>query len=374
MEMQDNNTQKKEISPTEAQTLSFLQMNAAELRQHLENLALENPLMELESLNTQQKYDVRKLYSPDEQNRVYERLDRKDRQDPWNLDAAGSESLSDSLIFQLGGLKLDRRKRRVLEYMILNLEPSGYLKMSSEDIAAATGETPEEIDSLLALLQTLEPDGIGARSLPECLAIQLRKNHPQDKTALAIVTEYLEMLGDDRLPELAQLLDVTPGEILRAARVIRSLNPRPGASFGERRIMQYIRPDLVVVKFSGYYDILVNESLLPPVGFSEEYLEMLQTSDSGEVTSYLKDKKEQLEQTIACLEQRSRILLALGRFIVQKQQPFFQNGPGHLTAFSYTDAASSLSVSEDVIACAARDKFLQCTFGIFPVGYFFAEG
>lgn len=373
MDTQMNPNLKQTTSPKLTEFTAILQMNLAELHQHLQNLALENPLMDLESAQATQAFDTRKVYAPDDQNRVYARQDRKDSLDPWNLDISMRETLSDTLMAQLGGLKLDTLQRRVLTYMILNLEPTGYLEMEPVDVAQATGVTPDEAESLLRILQTLEPDGIGARSLPECLAIQLKKNHPEDHTALAIAQNYLELFGKNQLPTLARKLHVPLDEVLRAGRVIRSLNPRPGAAFGERRYMQYIRPDLAVVKFQGYYDILVNESLLPTIRLNEEYLDMMKNSESSEVTTYLTAQKRQLDRTSECLEQRNQTLLALGRLIVQKQQIFFQNGPGHLVSFSLAEAAADLQIPESVVRCAVKDKFLQCTFGIFPLSYFFVQ-
>ena len=374
MELQMKTSQKLGVSQRMIESSEILQMNLDELRQYLENLSLENPLMELEPPPAEQKYDIRRSSAPDEQNRVYERQDRKDSQDLWNLNTKNTETLSDSLISQLGGLKLTHAERRILEYMILNLEPSGYLGMELQDIAEAVEAPLEEVTKMLQFLQTMEPDGIGARSLPECLCIQLQKNHPEDETAFAIAREYLEMLGKNQLPALAKKLHRPLDEILRACRVIRSLNPRPGASFGDRRYMQYIHPELVVVKFQGYYDILLNDAALPPIRFNSFYLDMLQNHDSGEVTSYLSEKKKQLDWITQCMEQRNKTLLSLGRLIVQKQQSFFQNGPGYLTSFSQAEAAALLNIHESTVSRAVKDKFLQCSFGIFPLGYFFVQG
>ncbi len=366
--------QKMGVSQRMVESSEILQMNIAELHQYLENLSLENPLLELDPPPAEQTYEVQRVTAPDEQNRAYERQDRKDSLDPWNLSTNNTETLSESLIFQLSGLKLKPSGHRTLEYMILNLEPSGYLEMELADIAKAVEVPLEEAEKMLQLLQTMEPDGIGARSLPECLCIQLQKNFPKDETAFAIARDYLEMLGKNQLPALAKKLHKPLDEVLRACRVIRSLNPRPGASFGDRRYMQYIHPELIVVKFQGYFDILLSDAALPRIHPNSFYLDMLESHDSDEVTAYLSEKKKQLDWITQCMEQRNKTLLALGRLIVEKQQGFFRNGPGYLSSFNQAEAASLLHIDESTISRTVRDKFLQCSFGIFPLSYFFVQG
>jgi len=374
MELQMKPAQKTGVSQRMVESSEILQMNIAELHQYLENLSLENPLMELDPPPAEQTYEVQRVTASDEQNRTYERQDRKDSLDPWNLSTNNTETLSESLIFQLSGLKLKPSQHRTLEYMILNLEPSGYLEMELADIAEAVEVPLEEAEKMLQLLQTMEPDGIGARSLPECLCIQLQKNFPKDETAFAIARNHLEMLGKNQLPALAKKLHQPLDEILRACRVIRSLNPRPGASFGDRRYMQYIHPELIVVKFQGYFDILLSDAALPRIHPNSFYLDMLESHDSDEVTAYLSEKKKQLDWVTQCMEQRSKTLLALGRLIVEKQQGFFRNGPGYLSSFNQAEAAALLHIDESTISRTVRDKFLQCSFGIFPLSYFFVQG
>lgn len=374
MQIELTPTQKLNISGRMIQSSEILQMNLPELGQYLEKLAMENPLMELEAPPSEYEHTVQLTYRSDDQNPVYDRQDRKDAQDLWNRGSDSSETLEESLLFQINDLSLTDRQRHIMEYMILNLEPSGYLEMPLKEIAEAVQTSLDEITALLSLLQTLEPLGIGARSLPECLCIQLKKEHPEDQTALAIAREHLELLAKNQMHTLARKLRVSLDEVLRACKVIRSLNPRPGASFGDRRYVSYIRPELAVVRFQDHFDIVLNDSLLPPIRYNEEYMQMLSTPSSNEVAGYLSDKKRQLDWVVQCVEQRNETLLSLGKLIVRKQQDFFLHGSGYLHSFSQAEAADLLQIHESTISRAVKDKFLQCTFGVFPLSYFFVQG
>lgn len=374
MNLQISNSIRTTASQKMIQSSAILQMNTLELRQYLEQLALENPMMEFQTSYDESAEKQEWLRTQDEQNRVYEREERKNAADALHDSSSAAETLSDSLLFQLNGLSLTSAEQNLLKYMILNLESSGYLEMPLEDIAAATGHPLSEIAHLLSILQSLEPEGVGARSLQECLEIQLRRSHPEDHTALEIVSGHLEMVGKNQLPALAKKLRQPLDEILRACKVIRSLNPRPGSCFGERKYLPYIHPELIIVKFKGYYDILLNDSSLPPIHFNRDYLQMLEQGISENAAAYLLEKKKQLEWVADCIRRRNELLLNLGHLIVEHQQDFFRYGPGHRQIFSQAEAASILGVHESSVSRALKDKYLQCSFGIFPLNYFFVQG
>lgn len=367
-------SQKQTITYQMIQSSEILQMNNMELEVYLQNLALENPLLDFEEPSED---DIRKkewLNGLDEQNRVYEKQERQEASDPWNLDTAMTETLEDSLLLQVNALDLPYSKAHILNFLIQSLESSGYLTTPLEEIANACHCTLAEAEELLKLLQTLEPDGIGARSLTECLSIQLKKQAPDQELALLIVQHYLDLLGKNQIPAMARALHRSQKEVLEACCLIRSLNPKPGSAFGDRHYMPYIRPELVIIRFDGYYDILLNDSSIPTFRMNAYYLELLKEGGTGEAAKYLKAKKEELDQIQENIRRRSSTLLFLGKLIVEHQQDFFLHGPGHLHTFLQSSAASILGVHESVISRAASDKYLQCQYGVFPLSYFFVQG
>lgn len=374
MDMELRPSQKQIVTHQMIQSSEILQMNNMELEVYLQNLALENPLLDFEA---PQEEDVRKkewLNALDEQNRVYEKQERQDASDPWNLDTAMTETLEEVLMLQINSLDLTDEQTSTLLYLVQNLESSGYLNTPLEEIASACHVSLSELEELLGVLQTLEPCGVGARSLSECLSIQLKKHAPDNQLALSIVNDCLDLLGKNQIPNIARALHHSQKEVLQACSLIRSLNPKPGSSFGDRRYMPYIRPELLIVRFDGYFDILLNDASIPAIRMNSYYLELLKDGQVKDAMPYLKKKKEELDQLQEHIRHRSGTLLALGKLIVEHQQDFFQNGPGHLHTFLQSTAASILGVHESVISRAANDKYLQCQYGVFPLSYFFVQG
>ena len=343
MNMELRPSLKQTITHQMIQFSEILQMNNMELEVYLQNLALENPLLDFEEPPEE---DIRKkewLNTLDEQNRFYEKQERQEASDPWNLDTAMTETLEESLLLQVNGLDLPDEKVRILHFLIQSLENNGYLSTPLEEIASVCHCSLTEAAEALALLQTLEPDGVGARTLGECLSIQLKKIAPDQALALRIVQDYLDLLGKNQIPAMARALH------------------RP-------------QKELVIIRFDGYFDILLNDSSIPALRMNSYYLELLKEGKTEDTARYLRKKKEELEQIQSSIRQRSGTLLSLGKLIVEHQQDFFLHGPGHLHTFLQTTAASILRVHESVISRAARDKYLQCQYGIFPLSYFFVQG
>jgi len=371
MQMQTGQFLKQIVSQRMVQSAQILQLNTVELRAYLQNLALENPLMEFVPPASCAAHRQEAISFPDEQNRAYDRQERICAQDPWNVDVA--ETLPEALDFQLSGMSLCADRRQILEHMIHNLDSNGYLCVPLQDIQAAFDCDEETVSELLAVLQSLEPYGVGARTLSECLCIQLRRLYPHEQAALYIAQNELELLGKNQLPALARKLHKPLPEILHACDVIRSLNPRPGASYSDGSCMSYLYPELLVRQEHGRFQIVQNDAQPLTVQFNAAYLQMLRDGPEDAV-AYLAKKKEQLDWVRQCIAQREQTLLSLGNLIVDVQQSFFQNGPGYLKNFTQAEAAKALDVHESTISRAVRAKYLQCTWGTFPLQYFFPQG
>lgn len=371
MQIQMESSLKQTASQKMIQSAQILQRNTAELRQYLQELSLENPLMEFVPPAASDAPRREPSRTADEQNPLYDRQERATARDIWNTDA--TQTLSDVLLFQLSALALRPGKHRILEHMIYNLDSNGYLSVALEDIQTAFGSDKVAVTEALALLQNLEPCGVGARDLSECLCIQLRRLHPNEGIAMEIAREELELLGKNQLPGLAKKLHQPLEAVLHARDVILSLNPRPGASYGDGGCMPYIYPELLVFRENGEFYIRLNESQPLTVQFDESYLRMLQ-GNTGEVAAYLQKKKEQLEWVQQCIVQRNQTLLSLGNLILREQRAFFSGGSGCLRNYSQAEAARTLCVHESTVSRAIQGKYLQCTWGIFPLQYFFPQG
>lgn len=373
MQLKNEPLQKQILAPQMIQSMQILQFSNLQLQEYLENLSLENPMMEFTPPASHYEARQEQPRHRDEQNQAYERIESDRLKDPWGNIAAG-ETLAEILLFQIRGMSLSGQERRILTYLIHNLESSGYLPVSVEDTRQVFGCSTETVERMLAILQNLEPSGVGARNVSECLCIQLCQNHPGEALALEIARNHLELLGKNQMKQLSRLLKTPLEEVLRACDLIRRLNPRPGAAFGDGRNLQYIHPELSVLQDRTGFQVVLNDHDVPAVQMNGEYLSLLQESEDGLAIAYLTKKKAQLEWVQQCILQRNKTLLSLGELILENQLDFFRKGPGNLRQFSQAEAARLLGVHESTISRAIRDKHLQCLWGTFPLQHFFPQG
>ena len=374
MQLKNEILQRQTLSPQMVQSMQILQLNTLQLEDYLQNLSMENPLMDfLARPETHTRKQEAPVY-PDQQNRAYDRQEQEHRNDPWSSISAPGESLTEALLLQTSTLHLDAMDLKILRHMIHSLEPSGYLETSLEQIQRYFGCGEDTISRVLGILQSLEPLGVGARNLSECLLIQLRNRFPGEETARIIAQDYLELLGKNQLKQLAKLLHKSLEDINHACDLIRSLDPRPGSAYQNGQDMQYIHPELLVFQDADNLQICLNENQVPVIHISGYYLDLMQEDHNEEVSAYLNQKREQLEWVQQCIAQRNETLLSLGKLILEVQETFFREGPGYLTAFTQADAAKQLGIHESTVSRAARDKHLQCMWGIYPLSHFFQQG
>lgn len=219
---------------------------------------------------------------------------------------------------------------------------------------------------------TMEPLGVGALNLQESLLIQLRK---KGGTSLAceIVENYIEEFGKNQLSKIAKKTGRDLKEIAQACEQIKEENPKPAGYFPARPYKNYIIPDVIVVKLKDYFEILVNDYDSPEICISPFYRQMMR--EQGEETGkYIKEKIRQAEWLKSCIEQRNRTLLQLTEEILRSQTEFFQKGKNYLKPMMQKEAAEKLQVHPSTISRAVQGKYLQCTWGMFPLSFFFSSG
>ena len=239
-----------------------------------------------------------------------------------------------------------------------------------ENLAQAAGLPAAVLEEGLSLLQTLDPAGVGARDLSQCLELQLRRRG-EEGTALAIVQRGLERLARRQYRALAQELGVSRQEVLRAEAQIRALDPRPGAAFAPREEPVYLVPDLVVLQGERGLEVHLQESRLPGLRLSRFYCDMYRDDPDPEVRQYLDGKIRQAQWAIQAVEQRRATLLRCAQVLVRRQEAFFQGPGGSLTSLRLADVAAELSIHESTVSRAVREKYLQCARGVYPLSFFF---
>ena len=371
-------SQKQILSQHLIQSMEILQMSTQELEVYLEKLSMENPVIEIENASSEEMGEretmlARKLEwleSTDYQNKVYYREDSSDSDSYWQDIRDEGEVLSDYLLSQLLSVKLTEQERRILEYLIYSLDPDGYYR---DDLAHAAEEfsvSAEFAKQMLEMVQALEPAGVGARSLQECLLLQLQREPERCRTAETIVRDYLDEVGRNHLSGIAKKMKITIEEVKEACRKIRSLNPKPGNAFSDRSRMQYISPDAVVVKVKDGFEILINEYQYPKFQISPYYQELEKTVRDAETKKYLQEKIRQAQTVAGSIQQRTSTLSLVLHVIVERQQDFFLRGVGNRKPLKLADIARETGLHESTVSRTLRSKYLQCTWGVYPLNYF----
>lgn len=375
-------TQTQVLSQKMIQSMEILQMSCQELNEYIKEVALENPVVDIEEGYevTDKASDLVKklewLDSIDERHRIYYRQEYgEDSEDKRLMDYSENigEELSEYLLHQLLTVELTDLEYDVIQYMVYSLDSKGYIEEELSDIARRFDTTIAFVEKQLKLLQSLDPAGVCARNLGECLLLQLNREHEKDSIACTIVSEYLEFLGKNQLHVIAKKMKLPLEDIIKACEHIKELNPKPGSGFDTRGYLKYITPDVTVVRLSNYYEILLNEYTYPKIGINHFYKQVLEKETSKETQSYIVDKIRQAEWIQNCIGQRNSTLMRVSKTIVDYQNAFFEFGTGHLKPLRLQDVARMLEIHESTVSRAIRDKYLQCSWGIFPMKYFFSK-
>lgn len=372
-----------ELSMSMKQSMEILQMGSQELLEYIQDQVQENPVLEMEekygkgddTAVLQRKLEW--LESTDAQNRYYHQQDTEDdEKDPisnYGTVDEREENLYLYVLSQLEVMDLEPELLPVGRFLVESLNQNGWLDESVEDLAEELGKPVEEVEKALAAVQSLEPAGVGARNLSECLVLQLQRRHEDSELAIRIARDYLDPLSKSRYGLIAKSLGVCQEEVRTACDLIRTLNPRPGGGFAARENLVYINPDLFVVNFPDHFELLTNDYFFPDLNISGYYCRMLKSTEDNEVKDYLMGKVRQAKWVVHSIEQRRSTLLRCAECILELQEEFFRRGPGHLKPMCLADIAQKVGVHESTVSRTVRDKYLQCASGVYPLSYFFSR-
>lgn len=367
--------QTQKLSPQAIQSMAILQMGTQELQAHVEKALLENPTLELEQEERMAerpellgKMDW--LMSNDRQNRWYHREDVQNLAE--YVAASDEESLYDHLRGQLDPERLPPRLQIAVDCVLAGLNGSGYLEETTEEMSARCGQSVAIVQQAEQLVKTLEPAGVAARTLSECLSLQL-KQKGEFSLALTIAEHHLEDMAQNHYSRIAKKTGASREEIQEACRQIRALNPKPGAQFAPREAPGYIIPDLLVTEENGRLTVTLGDDFLPVLKVSAYYQKLMRDTSEPEVKEYLEEKVRQAVTMVKSIEQRKSTLLNCAQIIVAKQEAFFHHGSGHIQPLTLVDVAKEMGVHESTVSRAIRAKYLQCARGTFPLSHFFSR-
>ena len=374
--------QTQALSQRMIQSAEILQMTSQELNTYINDLALENPVIDIVEppAETQQRESIEEqqwLNSFNEENYyLYQRQNNDDDYDfksNWNINTDDGETLQDYLWSQLVTEDFSQQETEIIKFMLESLDNKGYLSESTDDIAAYFKADAALVEKLLYSLQELDPAGVCARNLEECLTLQLERREMLTPILAAIIDNCLEMVAKNQIPAIARKLRLSPAEAAGNCQIIKSLNPKPGVSFSSREKLRYIIPDVTIVKFKEHFDILLNESMYPNIEVNSYYSQMNRNPDSPELKEYLSNKIRQAEWVKQCVAQRGKTLMQVSKALLEHQEGFFTYGPSHLAPLKLADIAQELDIHESTVSRAVSKKYLQCSWGVYPMNFFFSR-
>jgi RNA polymerase sigma-54 factor len=343
-----------------SQAITILQYSTMELNAFLESKALENPLIQLED----PVMDI-----PDRgESHQYK---GKEANDFTEYLSVSKKTLEEHLFLQLDLKSLSKFDLKVMKDLMYNLDENGYLRIETEDFLSRNDLLMLQLEYYINRLQELEPAGIGARSLQECISLQLRRKHSSE-LALKIVEEHFDDFAAKKWKGIAKELNVDLKDIQKAADLIRQCHPRPGAIYNDEPA-HYIAPELVV-KMMDEKEVSVSlfDGTTVKVVYNDEYKDFLEHHPDKEVGSYLREKDQEFQWLLQSLQQRKQTILKVGKLIVEKQRTFFLEGPAAVKPLTLKEVAEEAGVHESTISRAVKGKYMQTPYGIFEMKYFFS--
>lgn len=391
------------MTPRLQQALKLLQVPTLELQQILKNEIMQNPL--LEEVDELTDNEDREKEQPAEETTNEEAQDPAE-EDPvdWSeylqdgsFDRAyipQSEvseeflekvqvtrtTLADSLIEQLHFLNLPAPTMELAEFLVGSLDDRGWLATPLEEICEATGRPFPECEAVLRVIQALEPAGVGARDLRECLLIQLEARGEKDTLPWKLIHDQFDHLVNRRFPEISRQLKVSVEEVQNAADVIATLNPRPGLQVSTDD-PRYVTPDLLVERVDDEYVVMLNDRHLPRLRISSAYEGVLKDKKKSECNpteretrDYIQGKLNSARWLIQTIEQRRRTMIKVMNCIIREQRDFFDRGIQFLRPLTLQQVARQIEMHESTVSRVCSGKYVQTPRGVFELKFFFSSG
>jgi RNA polymerase sigma-54 factor len=300
-----------------------------------------------------------------------ERAVSSDQNPSWEQTLAGQVSLHDHLRWQVQMGSLEHDVASVVWRLIEDVDEDGYLPEGVlEEVAQELGLNLGQIEEGLAALQELDPTGVGARNLQECLKLQAQGRGVQDPLVYVILEKYMGWVEKNRLPALAKELGVHTDVLQRALKILQQLDPKPGRSVGGQEA-QYVVPDMYVYKIGDAFAVLLNDEGVPKVHISPYYKALAEESVDDVSASYLQDKLRSAAWLLKSVHMRQKTLYKVMESILRFQRPFFENPDQPLRPLVLRDVAQDVGMHESTISRVTSNKYVHTPRGIFELKYFF---
>lgn len=283
-------------------------------------------------------------------------------------------TLAEHLLEQIGPACVSDRQAFIARHLIGLLDEAGYLSFDLRNVAEDLGVPLAEVEDALVAVHTLEPSGVGARNLSECLAIQAREADRYDPCMERLI-DNLDLLARGEIPRLKRMCDVDEEDFADMLGELRSYDPKPGLAFGASTAGAVVPDILLSTGRDGAWDIKLNEATLPRLIVNRSYyVELNEGAASEEAQGWLKEKLADANWLIKAMDQRQKTILKTAAEIVKQQDGFFRRGVSELKPLTLREVADVIEMHESTISRVTSNKFLHCDRGTFELKYFFKSG
>ena len=393
--------QKQILTPGLVQMVSVLALNRLELREMINQEIMANPVLEelgddgvvtenyadetflkaetekvpeKAEANPFDEFDLSSFYTQYLDSGASKTRESEDMERPsFEKFLSSPQSLTDHLAWQLSVSISSEEVRKIAGDIIGNLDESGYLTATLEEIAQAGNHSMEDVEEALALVQELDPPGVGARTLEECLTMQLKVLDPQNTLAREIVNDHLKLLQNNQIKEIARAVNRSPELVKRAIDVIKRLDPKPGLRYNKTE-PRLVEPDVQFSKSEGEWQAIMNDDGVPQLRLSPIYRRLLaRDAADRDVRNYVKERFTAAIQLMKNIEQRKHTIVRVCQSILRRQQDFLDYGADHLKPMMIKEVAEEVGVHPSTVSRAVANKYAHTPQGVIELRNFFSE-
>lgn len=374
------------LTPQLQQAIKLLQLSQMELVEAIEQEIKENPVLEVEE-NPQEEADAQKKEEGEAQKKeeMLEWLERysssedyaprDDREYPdYENFVKKASDLRDYLRWQIGLSDFSLEERVWAEWIIENIDDNGYLVCTLEEISEMAGIPVDSLEGVLKKVQRLDPAGVGARDLKECLLVQYQESGEHDVILEDMLRNHFELFRKMDLREIARKTGYPLEKVREVVDKIKSFDPKPGRNYGNDQPV-YVVPDVHVIKGEDGFEVFLNDEGVPDLRMNKYYVELFVSEKlNGDTKEYIKKKIKQAEWFMKSLQQRQRTLYLVAKSIVDFQKEFFDKGIRCLKPLILKDVANYVGVHESTVSRITTNKYMGTPNGVFEMKFFFTTG
>ncbi len=406
--------QELKINPRLYQAMDLLYMPLLDLQNHLKQELLNNPFLDMVEPEDEDEEEGEVQEEPTQETEAEKeekgeidweeilldgfdaggRREEHEEREYYEPVTVDTRDLADHLRDQVTLLDLNGRQMYLAEEFIGNVNEDGYLACGLDRIVEGVNEsvakvaeeaerevsdlpmyTMQEAEDMLGIVQSLDPPGVGARDLRECLMLQLREAGLEHSVPFRLVRDCFDELIAHRWSEISKRFGISPIDVQKAADEIAKLDPKPGLVYSDASD-NYIIPDLIVDKIDGKYHVFLNDANLPRLKLSKAYQEIARDKKKfdGENKEFISNKLNSANWMIQAIEQRRQTMLKVMNYIVERQREFFEKGVQYLKPLTLREVAEVISMHESTVSRVTNEKFVQTPRGVLPLKFFFSSG